>query len=103
MQVRLNCPGDGGLRSAAVLLSIAASATRHGVNPWPYVRHLLAEAAARKPDADFSDLLPDAWAQAGADALPAPNRSNDPYHTPTRVARPRRRIPGPDPLAKRLS
>jgi hypothetical protein len=68
---------------AAVLLSIAASAKRHGVNPWLYVRHLLAESAARKPDADLSDLLPDAWAQAGANALPAPDRSNDPRHSPT--------------------
>ena len=54
-------------------LSIAASAKRHGVNPWLYVRHLLAESAARKPNADFSDLLPDAWTQAGAEPLPAPH------------------------------
>jgi transposase len=26
--------GDGGLRSAAVLLSLTASAKRHGLNPW---------------------------------------------------------------------
>src|SRR5262249_52787028 len=51
----LQIAGDGGLRSAAVLLSIAASAKRHGVNPWLYVRHLLAASAARKLDADFSD------------------------------------------------
>jgi hypothetical protein len=63
----------GGLPSAAVLLSIAASAKRHGVNPWRYVRHLLAESAARKLDADFSDLLPNAWTQAGAEQLPAPH------------------------------
>jgi len=69
----LQIAGDGGLRSAAVPLSIAASAKRHGVNPWLYVRHLLAESAARKPNADFSDLLPDAWTQAGADPLPAPH------------------------------
>jgi transposase len=69
----LQIAGDGGLKSAAVLLSVAASAKRHGVNPWLYVRHLLAESAARKPDADFSDLLPDAWTQAGAAPLPAPH------------------------------
>jgi hypothetical protein len=46
---------------------------RHGVNPWLYVRHLLAESAARKPNADFSHLLPDAWTQAGAEPLPAPH------------------------------
>ena len=79
----LQIAGDGGLRSAAVLLSIAASAKRHGVNPWLHVRHLLAESAARKLDADFSDLLPDAWAQAGANALPPPTRSNHPHDTPT--------------------
>ena len=79
----LQIAGDGGLPSAAVPLSIAASAKRHGVNPWLYVRHLLAESAARKLDADFSDLLPDAWAQAGANALPAPTRSDHPHDTPT--------------------
>jgi hypothetical protein len=56
-----------------VPLSIAASAKRHGVNPWLYARHLLAESAARKPNADFSDLLPDAWTQAGAEPSPAPH------------------------------
>ena len=60
--------GDGGLKSAAVLLSVAASAKRHGVNPWAYVRHILSESAARPLAADFSDLLPDAWAQAGANS-----------------------------------
>jgi hypothetical protein len=69
----LQIAGDGGLPSAAVPLSIAASAKRHGVNPWLYVRHLLAELAARKPNADFSDLLPDAWTQAGAEPSPAPH------------------------------
>jgi transposase len=63
----LQIAGDGGLKSAAVLLSVAATAKRHCVNPWVYVTHLLTEAAARKPDADFSDLLPEAWVKAGAD------------------------------------
>jgi hypothetical protein len=61
----LQIAGDGGLKSAAVLLSVAASAKRHGVNPWAYVRHILSESAARPRVADFSDLLPDAWAQVG--------------------------------------
>jgi transposase len=60
----LQIAGDGGLKSAAVLLSVAASAKRHGVNPWAYVRHILSASAARQPDADFSDLLPDVWMQA---------------------------------------
>ena len=79
----LQIAGDGGLRSAAVLRSTAASAKRHGVNPWLYVRHLLAASAARKPDAEWSDLLPDARAEADANPLPALNRSNDPHHAPT--------------------
>jgi transposase len=62
----LQIAGDGGLKSAAVLLSVAASAKRHRLNPWAYIKHILATSAARTPDADFSDLLPDAWAQANA-------------------------------------
>lgn len=62
----LQIAGDGGLKSAAVLLSIAASAKRHAVNPWAYVRDALTTCAARPKDADFSDLLPDVWAQAHA-------------------------------------
>ena len=60
----LQIAGDGGLRSAAVLLSVAALAKRHGVNPWSYVQHILTASAARPRAADFSELLPDAWAQA---------------------------------------
>lgn len=66
----LQIAGDGGLRSAAVLLSVAASAKRHGVNPWVYVKHILTASAARPRAADVSDLLPDTWAQAAANPLP---------------------------------
>jgi transposase len=69
----LQIAGDGGLKSAAVLLSVTASAKRHGVNPWVYVKHILTASAARPRAAGFSDLLPDAWAQAGANPLPAAN------------------------------
>jgi hypothetical protein len=58
----LQIAGDGGLKSAAVLLSIAATAKRHGVNPWVWVKHILTASAGRPRDADFSDLLPDHWA-----------------------------------------
>lgn len=58
----LQIAGDGGLKSAAVLLSIAASAKRHGINPWAYVKHVLPVSAGRSQSADFSDLLPDVWA-----------------------------------------
>jgi hypothetical protein len=66
----LQIAGDGGLHSAAVLLSVAASAKRHGVNPWVYVKCILTASAARTHAADFSDLLPDAGAQAAANPLP---------------------------------
>jgi hypothetical protein len=69
----LQIAGDGGLKSAAVLLSVAASAKRHGVNPWVYVRHILTASAALPRTADFSDLLPDAWPNAGANPLQSPN------------------------------
>ena len=62
----LQIAGDGGLKSAAVLLSIAATAKRHRLHPWAYVKHLLTACAARPQDADFSDLLPDLWMQAHA-------------------------------------
>ena len=67
----LQIAGDGGLKSAAVLLSIAATAKRHGVNPWVYIKHLLSESAARPPNADVRDLLPDAWVQSHAGCPPA--------------------------------
>ncbi len=68
----LHIGGDGGLTSAAVLLSVTASATRHRVNPWAYVRELLTLLPARPPDADVSDLLPDAWAAVRAGPSPPP-------------------------------
>jgi hypothetical protein len=61
----LHIAGDGGLASAAVLLSIAASAKRHRVNPWTYVKDLLTQLPARAADADLTDLLPDAWMRSG--------------------------------------
>jgi len=60
----LQIAGDGGLKSAAVLLSVTATAKRHGVNPWVYVTHILSESAARQRHDDFGDLLPDIWAQS---------------------------------------
>lgn len=53
--------GDGGLPSAAVLLSVVASAKRHALNPWAYLRDVLTRLPARPPDSDLSDLLPDRW------------------------------------------
>jgi hypothetical protein len=76
--------GDGGLHSAAVLLSAAASARRHGVNPWDYVQRIFTASAAHPRAADFSDLLPKARVKTGANSLPTPNLSNDRPRTPSK-------------------
>jgi hypothetical protein len=54
------------LPSAAVLLSATASAKRHDVEPWAYLKHVLTELPARPAGADLTDLLPDQWAKARA-------------------------------------
>jgi len=59
----LHVGGDGGLKTASVLLSICASATRHRLNPWSYLRDVLDRLAGRPAGADVSDLLPVAWAK----------------------------------------
>jgi transposase len=56
--------GDGGLKTASVLLSVCASATRHRLNPWSYLRDVFDHLAVRSAGADLSDLLPDAPSQA---------------------------------------
>jgi transposase len=60
--------GDGGLTPTAVLLSITASLTRQGINPWPYLRHVLAALPARSAGAEVAGRLPDAWAMTGGEA-----------------------------------
>ena len=60
--------GDGGLTSASVLMSLCASAKRHGVNPWAYLSDVLTQLAA-KP-ADVTNLLPDVWAKRHLSANP---------------------------------
>jgi hypothetical protein len=45
-----------------VLLSVAASAKRHGINPWVYLTHVLTDLPAHPAGADQGGLLPDAWA-----------------------------------------
>lgn len=59
----LHIGGDGGLKTASVLLSVCASGTRHGLNPWSYLRDLLEHLATRSTGADTADLLPDARAR----------------------------------------
>lgn len=62
----LHIGGLTGLPSAAVLMSLAASAKRHGCAPWHYVKDLLTQLPARSPGADLTDLLPDTWARQHA-------------------------------------
>ncbi len=57
----LHVGGDGGLKTASVLLSVCATATRHQLNPWSYLRGVLDQLAGRAAGADMGDLLPDAW------------------------------------------
>ena len=52
------------MRPLAVLLTLAASVKRHGVNPWAYLTHVLTQLPARRPGADLTDLLPDGWTRA---------------------------------------
>ena len=62
----LHLARDTALPRVAVLLSLAASAKRHGLHPWAYFRDLLVRIPALPPGADLSPLLPDAWKTAHA-------------------------------------
>ena len=53
---------DRGGETAAILMSILASATRHGIEPFEYVRQLLI--ALSSQDVDLRSLLPDVWIAA---------------------------------------
>ena len=57
----LQIGGDSGLKTASVLMSVCASATRHRLNPWSYLRDVLDQLAARSAGGEGRDLLPDAW------------------------------------------
>jgi hypothetical protein len=41
--------------------SVCGRATRHGLNPWSYLRDVLDQLAVHSADADVGDLFPDAW------------------------------------------
>jgi len=53
--------GDGGLPTDSVLLSLCASAKRHGLNPCAYLTDVLTRMSAKPTD--LTPLLPDAWAK----------------------------------------
>src|SRR5262249_2016151 len=50
---------DRGGETAAILMSLLASAKRHGIEPFEYVRQLLI--ALSSADVDLRSLLPDVW------------------------------------------
>jgi transposase len=58
----LHVGGDSGLKTASVLLRLCASATRHRLNPWSYLRTVLDQLAGRSAGDDVGDVLPDVWA-----------------------------------------
>ena len=60
----LHVGGDGGLKTASVLLSVCASARRNGLDPWAYLTHALTEWPTRADGADLTDLLADVWAKS---------------------------------------
>jgi transposase len=68
----LHLGGDGGLRPTAVLLSVAASVRRHGLDPWIYLKHALTELPARSASTALSDLLPDRRASSRAGPMAVP-------------------------------
>jgi len=51
---------DRGGRTAAILFTIIASAKRHGLNTWAYLRDVLVRLADLKPG-ELEQLLPDRW------------------------------------------
>jgi hypothetical protein len=53
---------DRGGETAAILMSVLASAKRHGIEPFAYVRELLIALSAA--DVDRRSLLPDIWIAA---------------------------------------
>jgi transposase len=56
----LFCGSDRGGHTAAVLFSLLATAQRHGVNPFTYLRDVLTRIAAH-PHQRLPELLPDRW------------------------------------------
>ncbi len=73
----LHLGGSGGLQPTAVLLSIAASVKRHGIDPWAYFKHVLTLLPAGPSGADLADLLPERWSRSPAGPVGA-ERAADP-------------------------
>ena len=72
----LHVCGDGGLKTASVLLNVCACAARHGLDPWSYLRDVLDRLARRSAGQEVGDLLPDMVARSGSRVLtPAGRRA----------------------------
>jgi len=56
----LFCGSDAGGRTAAILYSLIATCERHKVNPFDYLRDVLARIAGQ-PISQLAELLPDRW------------------------------------------
>ena len=65
----LFCGSDNGGHTAAVLFSLIATCQRHDVNPFAYLRDVLARIAAH-PMHRLAELLPDRWQSASPPAIP---------------------------------
>ncbi len=71
----LHVGGDGGLKTASVLLSVCACATRHRLNPWAYLARVLTELPARSAGASLTDLLPDRYGERTQTDRPSPTNT----------------------------
>ena len=56
--------GDRGVKTASVLLSICASATRHHLDPWEYLTNVRSALPTRSAGSDVTNLLADEWAKS---------------------------------------
>ena len=79
---------DNGGRTAAVLYSLVASAKRHGLNVWAYLRDVIARISDH-PINRLAELLPDEWklsrlrgADDAADDSSSPGGSSPPSADP---------------------
>lgn len=74
----LFCGSDAGGRTAAVLASVLVSSQRHGLDPFAYLRDVLARLPEHPADR-LDDFLPDRWAASAATAgAPAPSDPSAP-------------------------
>jgi len=59
---RTQAGSDRGGATAAVLFSLTSSCQRHGVDPFAYLRDVLARLPDQSPER-LEELLPDRWAE----------------------------------------